>query len=945
MKKHTILSKWGTAGLFVSVFSLTANAQSSLVDYKNEKVDLGFSVGQSKLFSTASTHTVSGEELKKTSAVTLKEALYGRLLGLTALKRGGFVGDNNAGASLNIRGNQTTSENTMLILVDGIERNIDYLTVDEVESVTVLKDAAATALYGYQGCNGAILVKTKRGSADGKVHVNVGYDHKFTFNPRFASFVDAPTYAEALNKARQNDGLGVMYNDYELDAFRTQSEPYYYPNVDWKNETFRRVGSEDQVHLGLKGGNDRLQFFSMINYTDSRGLLKGANQNDFSSQLKYSKANIRANMDAKLSNSTSLTVNALGSFVESNRPDGANANDLTWMIYQTPASAFPIINDPNGKLAGVWGGNTIYGMNNPVAKVQGSGYLKSHARTFQGDATLRQNLDEWIAGLSLQARVGYNNFSEIYESNHLGYNYGYQRRTFDENSIPNGVVDYTAGDKTSNLAYNYYINQRYSNSFLSVQADYQTSFMDDDHFNASLIWYQTHSTSKPVGASTDRYLTFNRMNVMAALHYDLKNRFMADLVLAMNGSNRSYPEKWAFSPVLSLGYILRNDSEGFLNLAKLRLSSGIQHTDYVPANGIWLENYNGGGGDYYFGKGMGSQAWGTFIGYLPTTSFSHETAYKNNFGIDLKLNRQVDVNVDVYYNLRDQILLSENGRNSSVLGITGGYTNWGRVAAYGVELGANWVKELNKDFRFNIGLNVTYGRNKQLRTIENVAYDYLSAVGGRVNQAWGLEAIGFFKDADDIANSPAQNFDIVRPGDLKYKDQNEDNIINEDDVVKLGYDTAFPELNASVNLGFEYKNFGFNALLQGAGNYTQYLGTTGVWTPMVGGANLSTEYYSKSWDFSDNPVYPRLTTKTNNNNYRANNIWYKNVNFLKLRDCEVYYYLPKSFIEKVKLSECKVFVKGENLFTLSNLSVMDPENISTVYPVPMGVNVGLSVKF
>ena len=936
--------KISLAALFAAA-TCSVNAQSTLTDYENGKVDLGMGVERSLLMSTAATETISGEELQKTAAVSLKDALYGRLLGLTALKNGGFVGDYGYGANMNVRGTQTTTENNLLILVDGIERSIDYMTLDEVESVTILRDAAATALYGYQGANGAILVKTKRGTSDGKHHVSVSYDHKFTFNPKVADFVDAYSYANALNKARANDGLSPMYNAYELNAFATGLDPYYYPNVNWKDELFKDMGSEDQVNVSLTGGNDKLQYFAMLDYTDGRGLLQEADRDDYSSQLKFSKANIRANMDAQLTPTTKMQVNAVASFIETNRPNNYDANGLTAMLYQVPASAFPVMNDPNGELAGVWGGNTTYSTVNPAAQVRASGFLKSHSRSFQGDVSLKQDLGFWVEGLSVSGRVGYNNFSEIYESNALGFRYGNQRYSFDANGIPTRLTNYTAGDLTSNMEYNYYINQHNSSSYLAISADYVTSFRDDDNFAASLIWHQKYSTTKPVG-ETDRYLTYNRMNVMASLHYDLKQKYMADLVLAMNGSNRSYPEKWAFSPVLSLGYIAKNDAEDpILNLAKIRLSAGIQHIDYVPIQGIWLENYSGGGGDYYFGSGTGSQDWGTFIGYQPTKDFKLETAYRFNVGGDFRLFKQVDLTVDAYYNYRDNILLSGDNLYSSVMGIPAAYVNWGRVASYGVEVGANWVKEVNKDMSFNIGVDFTWGRNKQLRTIENVAYDYLSAVGGRVNQAWGLEVVGFFKDEADIANSPAQNFDVVRPGDFKYKDQNNDGVINEDDVVKMGYDTTIPEINYSLNLGFRYKNFGFNALFQGAGHYTAYLGTTGVWVPMVGGANLSQDYLENCWDYSANPKYPRLTSETNNNNYRANSTWYKNVNFLKLRNCEIYYYLPEKWMSKIKASQCRVFVKGENLMTLTNLPVMDPENIGTNYPTLMGVNIGFSLKF
>jgi TonB-linked SusC/RagA family outer membrane protein len=728
-----------------------------------------------------------------------------------------------------------------------------------------------------------------------------------------------------------------MYNQSELEAFADGSTPYYYPNVDWQKEALKNMGSENQINLSLKGGNERLQFFTLLDYTDSRGLLKGTNQGDYNSQLKFSKANVRTNIDAMLTKTTKMQVNLLGSFIETNRPAGITADGVFDMFYRVPSSAFPVTNDPEGELAGIWGGNTTYGSDNVIAQIQASGFQKSHARLFQGDLTLEQDLSNLLRGFSLKARFGYNNYSEIYEGNTMGFMYGYERYTFDASGNRIGLTSYSAGDKTDNLSFNYWQNHHSRSSYLSVAAHYQTQFTNQDHFNASLIWNQKNITSD------GKYQTFNRMNWLLNLHYDLKERYVADLVLGFNGSNRSYPEKWAFSPALSLGYIYANHDEGLLNFGKLRLSGAIQHLDYVPINGIWLENYDGGGGDYYFGAGRGSQTWGTFISYQPTRHFNLETAYKLNLGTDLRLAKSIDITLDAYYQLRDKILMSANGLNSTVMGIPSGYVNWGRVASYGVELGINWVKQLKHDIAFNIGGHFTWGRNSISRTIENVAYDYLSAVDGRVNQAWGLEAIGFFSDEADIANSPVQEFDTCQPGDLKYKDQNNDGVINENDVVKMGYDTTSPELNYALNIGFKYKHFGFNALLQGAAMFTQ--STTGVWTPMIGGANLSQEYYDNCWDVSSTPIYPRLTSQTNHNNYRASSVWWKNVNFLKLRNIELYYQLPERLISHINMRECKVFVKGDNLLTFTNVKGLDPENIGTGYPTLKGINVGVSLTF
>ena len=896
-------------------------------------------LNDNKELSTNASHTISGEELQHTAATTLKEALYGRLLGLTVLNNGQFIGDDGAGATFNIRGTQTTSENNILILVDGIKRSIDYLTVDEVESVTVLRDGAATAIYGYEGLNGAILIKTKRG-AEQKLSVQVGYNHKFVFDPKTADFVDAPTYAKAMNQARLNDGLSPMYNQTEIDAFANQSAPYYYPQVDWKHLALKDMGAENRINLALNGGSKRLKFFSFMDYTDCRGLLKDTKQDDYNSQLKFSKANIRTNIDAELTTTTTMQVNLLGSFVETNRPAGVSANDVFDMFYKVPSSAFPVTNNPDGELAGVWGGNTTYSTNNVIAQIQSSGFRKSHSRLFQGDITLRQDLGALLDGLSVAARFGYNNYSKIYEHNTKGFMYGYERYTFDADGSVNGLTTYSAGDKTDNTNFNYWQDQHLRSSYLSLSADYQTQFTGNDHFSASLIWNQQNET--PNG----QYLTFNRMNWMACLHYDLNNKYIANLTLAANGSNRSYPEKWSFSPALSLGYIFaNNDASSILNYGKLRLSGAIRHLDYVPINGIWLENYNGGGGDYYFGAGNGYQTWGTFISYQPTDHFKLETAYQFNLGADLRVFKHLDLTIDGYYNYRDNILLSGDGLVSSIVGVPSGYVNWGRVASYGVEVGANWVQKLGKDVSLNLGGQFTWGRNRIRRTIENVASDYLSSIDGRVNQAWGLEVLGFFADDADIANSPEQEFDNCKPGDFKYKDQNGDGAINENDVVKMGYSTSVPELNYAINMGLKAGNFGFSALLQGAGMFTRYMGATGVWTPMIGGANLTQDYYDNCWDNSNAPQYPRLTSQANNNNYRANNVWWKNVNFLKLRNCEVYYLLPKSLISHIRLSQCKIFVKGENLLDFSNMKQLDAETMSTGYPIMKTVSVGASLLF
>ena len=238
---------------------VTANAQVVLGDKKSQKVDLGYGVESSEYLTTAATYTITAEELSHTSAISLADALYGKLLGLTAIQNTGFKGEENRGASFNIRGAQTTGERDILILVDGVERPIDRITVEEVESVTVLRDAAAVALYGHEGINGVLLVKTKRGQADSGFHFKAGASRKVQFDPQMADMVDAYDYANALNIARMNDGNAVAYSEAELQKFKDGSDPYVYPNVNWKDEVFKNTANETNAFVSMYGGSDNVE--------------------------------------------------------------------------------------------------------------------------------------------------------------------------------------------------------------------------------------------------------------------------------------------------------------------------------------------------------------------------------------------------------------------------------------------------------------------------------------------------------------------------------------------------------------------------------------------------------------------------------------------------------------------------------------------------------------
>ena len=910
---------------------MAVNAQVTLSDKLAQKVDLGYGVEQSEFLTTAAATTITAEELRRTSAISLADALYGKILGLNAYQNTGFKGEEDRGATFNIRGVQTTGEKDILILVDGVERPIDRLSVEEVESVTVLKDAAAVALYGHEAINGVLLVKTKHGTKDGKYHFKVGASHKFQFNPQSADMVSAYDYANALNKARLNDGLGAKYTEAELQKFQNGSDPFVYPNVNWKDEVFKNTAHESNAYLSFYGGTEKVQYYAQLDYTDARGLYKNPDQGDFNSQLKYSKANIRANIDFEVSKTTRISANILGILMETNGVPNINSNDAWWHLYKVPAIAFPV-----KTAGGVWGGSQDYGNNNLLAKSQGAGFMKTHQRQIWANMTLEQDLDVITKGLKFYVGASYDNSSITYETRTKGYQYGWNY--YDATGAMKETVMGTVEDK---LQFNYWVDSQWRIATFNAGFKYALQLNNGDNLAAN-VNYNVKGEIRD-GQSN----TFYRTNWQLALHYDHANRFMADVVLAANGSNRSYPAKWAFSPTLGLGYIYVNNPEsGILNYGKVRLSGGIQHTDYVPAAGLWLARWNNGHGNFWFGQNFQS-SWGAFLTQFPTEDFAQEAAYKANIGTDLRIANQLDVTLDLFYQQRRNILVSAGSLNSAVVGIQSSYNDKGRVASYGMELGFRYAKTFQNGLNLNAGASFSTVKSEILEWIEAPAYPNLSVVDGPADSERGLIALGFFQSQEEIDNSPVQQFGQTKVGDIKYKDVNEDGVINENDFVAQDYGNTFPSLNYAFSLGAEYKGFGINATFQGAAHQVKNLRyVDGVWGALSDNRNLSQEYYNNCFDIAGaGASYPRLSTENVANNAQNSTIWYRNASWLKLRDCEIYYKLPAKLIEPLKISSTKIFVQGQNLLSFSSIDAVDAENLNTGYPVMKAVNIGLSVEF
>ena len=910
-----------------------------VMDYSSEKVNYGFGLQQTNAESTGAVSTVYAENIDKSSAFSIGNSLYGNVLGLTTMQSTGVVWEQMP--SMYIRGLKTLNGNNgILLVVDGLERDnnwqaLKYITPEEVESVSVLRDAAALALYGYRGVNGVVNIVTKRGKYDTR-EINFSYDHAFNYMTRKPELADAYTYASALNEALTNDGKQVRYSQNELNAFKNGTSPYLYPNVNWWEEVFRDRGASDIATLSFRGGSTKMRYYTMMNLQNNRGFIKNFDTNaDYSTQEKYSKANFRTNLDIDLSPKTKMQANIMGILNEFSRP-GMGSDNLISKLYQLPSAAFPIRTE-----SGLWGGNTTWGENwNPVALTEGRAYSKGHTRGLYADMSLRQDLSSLTKGLGASVRIGYDNLASYWENHTKGYKYGMASVASWENGLPIAGEEITGG-KDTEMSGDSKLDWQYRAFNFQMNVDWQRQF--GVHSLYSMLLY-TYKYDNAKGINN----TFYRQNAGWYTHYGFKNRYFADFTLMASASNLLAPDhRWNVSPTVGLAWLISNEkfmqSQNVVDFLKLRASFGMLNTDNIPGNGYWNETVGGGNG-YPINNNFGGDG-GWHEGRLASVNGTTEKAYKYNAGVDATLFKGLTLTVDGFYERRSDIWVSSDGQNSAELGASGSYVNAGIVDSWGTEIGANYYKKMG-NVELNLGGTFTYNRSKIIEMLEEpAAYDYTRSTGNPVGQIFGLQAIGYFVDQADIDNSLPQQFGPVKAGDIKYKDMNGDKVINSDDRVAMGYNSTCPEIYYSFSLGLEWKGLGFSAQFQGVGNYTAILSGT-YYHPLVDNTTISNYVYRNRWTpETPNARFPRLTTETVDNNLQTSSLWLADRSFLKLRNCEVYYKLPSSWLNRFWVKNAKVYVRGVDLLCFDSIDQLDPEAMNNSYPATRSIHVGLSVGF
>lgn len=884
---------------------------------------------------TASISKISGFELRKTHTATLSNGLIGKLPGVTVMQNGGAPGFDDP--SFMIRGRHTTGNNGHLVLLDGLQINtLSHISPDEIESVSAMKDAAALALYGMKGANGVLLVTTKRGEISDKVNItfNARYgSQRATQLPKFAGSYD---YARLYNDALANDGFPRLYSQTQLEGYQSGTDPYLYPDVNWYEEILQKSAPIQDYSLTFRGGNEIARYFVMLGYMDNQGLYANTDQ-ERNANIGFQAMNFRANVDLNVTRNLMAQV-GLGGNIQDRKFPPISTGAL-WQNMATYAPNLYPVRTPEGALTG-----SANFPNNPVGDLLERGYQSRHDRNVQANFKLTQKLDFITSGLDVFGAALFDNlFQNRYDKTR---NYAYFEPIYTRSSLGTDSVYFLQRGLDTDLTVR--TGNDYENSRLLFQTGFNYTRAFEQHEMGGMLMYQQDKYTVLSNPSP-----FAMQALMGRFNYNFQQKYFLEAAFSYFGLENYPPgHRFGFFPALSGGWLVHNEAfwnqDALVDYLKIRASAGIVGNDKGASrfnyNQYWgVQNRQG----YYFGPG---QTWynGLIQLGMANPDITWEKGRIYNLGADMRLfKNKLSLHVDVFHEDRSDILVNMGNVTSALSGFTEGkMENRGRVINYGTEIEANFTSQAGRVDYFIEGW-FSFARNQIKESYEipkKEAYSYRE--GRPVGQYFGLEAIGFFKDESDVFSSPLHTFSAVRPGDLKYKDQNADGIIDVNDEIAIGRH-SYPEVSFALNAGASYKGFNISFFLQGMTNRSVYLNGY-MFQPFANDANISDWAMNGHWtpETHASATFPRLTTEPNANNYRSSTFWVRNGNVLRLRNVEFGYSIPTSLARKIGMEQVRFYVSGLNLLSWDALDVdVDPETLSMGYPVIKTYTAGLSVNF
>jgi TonB-linked SusC/RagA family outer membrane protein len=877
---------------------------------------------------TTSISTVNSHDIENNSVFTLSNALYGKLPGLFVLQRESEPG--NDAPLMFLRGRSTTANNSPLVLVDGIERNMNDVQIEDVENISVLKDAASTVMYGIKGANGVILITTKRGS--GKLKVNAKVEQSVQAPTRIPEFVNSASYVKLYNQALQNDGLEPMFSNEDIAGYES-GDPYFYPRTDWAKETLKDNSPATKANVDVSGGDDIAKYYVALGYYHNGGIYKNTDMNTgYSTNIDVDNISFRSNLDINIDKNWSASLDLSGRVYQKNAPVTASAG--IWdVIYKYPTHLFPVYVQE-----GVYGGTSIY-PNNPIGYINSRGYRRTNNRTLFSTLSTKYNFGDLLEGLSAGLRYSSDNFYQ----NQEGYTRGFGvRELLGKDASGEPLLSSLIGQNSPLESFGPGSDVQNKQTTFEGNIEYSPNIGTDHKLTTLLVYHQDRLI---VGNESP----YNYQFLSGRASYSLRNRYFIEAGASYSGTE-AFPKgnRFGFFPALSGGWIVSEQdflkNSRAIDYLKLRASAGSVGNALVGERFSDLRQYISNDG-YVFGSANTSQG-GLYPGVIENDNFTWETAYKYDAGIDARLFSSIDLSMTWFFQKRKNILVPESGMVPAIFGGVLPNVNTGISHNQGIEGSLGYGKQ-KVSWGYHAKINATYITDKLVYFPEATKpYDYLYRAGHPINQPIILQAIGFFNSVEDINNSPVQVFGPVQPGDIKYKDQNNDGRIDDFDRIPVANSTM-PNWDFGLDLSFNYKKFDISAFFQAQTGRSIYLGESPfIFWPLDNNSARISTYPKQFWteETKNSADYPRLTTIENQNNYRPSTQWYLNGDFLRLRSLNIGYTLPERFVKHVKLRSAQIFLRGMNLFSIDHLKYADPEAQSG-YPVMKSYNAGINLQF
>ena len=953
-----------------NIYDVTLEEQ---VNELEETVIVGYGT-QRKISNIGAQSSMKMEDIKTPSA-SLTTTLAGRLAGVVAVQRTGEPGKD--AADIWICGISTPNTSSPLVLVDGVERSFNDIDPEDIESLTTLKDASATAVYGVRGANGVILIKTKPGKV-GKPTVSADYYESFTRFTKMVDLADGITYMNAANEAMRNDGIATKYTEDQIRNTIAGKDPYLYPNVDWLKEIFNDWGHNRRVNVNVRGGSEKVAYYASVSYFNETGMtVTDKNIDTYDSKMKYSRYNFTTNLNIDVTPTTKVEIGAQGYLGEGNYPAISSADLYNAAMSISPVE-YPKMFFVNGE-AFVPGTSTNNNFNNPYSQATRRGYDNLTKNQIYSNLRVTQDLDMLTKGLKLTAMYAFDVYNEI----HVHQDRAESTYNFLDTSVPydmNGQPILQRIYEGSNVLSYKQETSGNKKTYLEASLNYDRTFNDDHRVSALFLFNQQSKLLYPKGTLEDA-IPYRMMGIAGRATYSWKDRYFAEFNIGYNGAENFSPKhRFGTFPAFGVGWVVSNEKfwqplSKAVSFLKIRYTDGkVGNSEVSDRRFMYLDQMKENG-DYGYKFGPNGTKWSGYETVNMAVDLIWEESRKQDLGIDLKLfNDDLSIVFDLFKERRENILLKREHSIPSFLGYntSAPYGNIGIIENKGFDGTIEYNKRINKDWVIALRGNVTFNKDKWIQgELPEQKYEWMNQYGHNINGVKGYVAEGLFTqtEIDDMARweslsdankaiTPkpfASQFGTVKAGDIKYKDLNNDGQIDAYDQTYISRGDV-PTTVYGFGFTVGWKDLSVGMMFQGVAGAERVLNGSSV-NPFNGGGG-SGNLYSNIGDrwTEENPdqnaFYPRLSygseTTSNINNFQKSTWWVRNMNFLRLKTLQISYNLPKPWVNKVHLKNAAVYVMGTNLFTLSRFKLWDPElntDNGASYPNTTSYSVGINFTF